>query len=496
MRSRFAILLAIAAVCVTTAWAVWTPEALVTSDPGGRNTYANNGHKAVYGAGGVGHLVWAGPGIGSNRYDPSSGWGADYQVSQTGGEPSVALDADGTTIHVIWRDSYLGYRKCTRKADGSDEWGPVTSLYTRQGALTPSVACVPGEPNHVVVCWRERFRSGGGWIDAVGFIECINGVWSTPIRLDSTTTNFRSWTSIGVAQNGDVFISYTTGTQVYVKTRHNGVWGTTVHVTPDLSADRCYQPSIEVNPNTGNPHIVFLRVHVTQVNKKVKDTTSAVYHVYRNSQGAWQSPEEVSVPRHGGGACLAMPMPTMSFASAGQAYATWCEYFLSADHGVLYSYCPSEGGAWGAPVWLTANRSGYYCDDYPHMAVNEAEQTVNAFYSRLYNGASWETEVWWRTSALSDGGMGRSVALSQSGIELFPNPAKAGRVTVQYALPHAGPVNVTLLDVSGRVAWTQAVAATGSRGTFVLDARGLRPGVYVVKFDAGATSLTRKVVVE
>ncbi|MBM3332943.1 hypothetical protein FJY68_14045 [candidate division WOR-3 bacterium] len=62
MRSRFAIALAIAAVCVTTAWAGWTSDALVTGSQNVLRTLNgdNSAHKVVFGTDGVGHLVWQG----------------------------------------------------------------------------------------------------------------------------------------------------------------------------------------------------------------------------------------------------------------------------------------------------------------------------------------------------------------------------------------------------------------------------------------------------
>jgi hypothetical protein len=94
------------------------------------------------------------------------------------------------------------------------------------------------------------------------------------------------------------------------------------------------------------------------------------------------------------------------------------------------------------------------------------------------------------------GPQGEPVLLSQSGIELFPNPAGAGRVTVKYLLPNAEPMTLTLLDVSGREVRRSALDVRNSvEGSFVLDATGLDRGVYILKLASGTTSLTRKLVV-
>jgi hypothetical protein len=104
MRSRFAILLAIAAVCATTALAGWTSDSLVTGGPGVYRIFLahNNAHKVVFGTDRVGHLVWQGGptadhafGIWYNRYSPGSGsqpgkWGADFAVVPYSSKKKVA----------------------------------------------------------------------------------------------------------------------------------------------------------------------------------------------------------------------------------------------------------------------------------------------------------------------------------------------------------------------------------------------------------------------
>ena len=76
-----------------------------------------------------------------------------------------------------------------------------------------------------------------------------------------------------------------------------------------------------------------------------------------------------------------------------------------------------------------------------------------------------------------------------------PNPLR-GAATVAFALPAAGPLRLTLVDVLGRAV---AVLAEGEwpagRHAVVLDAGALPPGVYVVRLEAAGVSLARRATV-
>jgi hypothetical protein len=498
MRSRFAILLALAVVCVTTAWAEWTPEVMIT----GSDTTDHAAPGLVFASDGVGYLVWhttlRGPkGVYYNRYNPGVGWAPDHQLSPTGSQPHIALDADGTTIHVVWVDSIGRYRRCVRNEYGEDEWGPVVPI----GGSWPmtAIASAPNDPNHVVVCWTQSFpgsrnKPGG---QAIGFMECIGGLWGSPIWLDSSGTDKRGASGIAVGPNGDVFVaSVSVAGHIWAKTRHNGTWGPTVDVTPGFpTTGRSSYADIEVNPVTGNPHMVFSWIWATQISKKVTDYTCGTYHTYRNSSGTWlTTPELISGLRHYQGYLD----PHMAFVDNGGAYAawTWGPWPATSD-GVQYSYNSVEGGNWTSPAWLSPETAASYYDDSPRLAYCGASQTIHAVYGRsIVNPQRDPIQIWWRSDYLGGGGsMGRPVALSQSGIELFPNPAKAGRVTVQYSLPRAEPLRVTLLDVSGRTVRTQEVAAS-ERGSYALDVRGLNPGVYMLKLESRSSSQTRKLAIQ
>jgi hypothetical protein len=366
--------------------------------------------------------------------------------------------------------------------------------------MKASVASVPGDPNHVVACWDQSYSGSRKSYAAIGFSECVGGVWGAPIRLDSSATDWRRTPSIAAGANGDVYIAYyNTAKHISVKTRHDGVWGTTVDVTSGLGSDQCSQPAIEVNPITGNPHVVFSWMRIIQINKKLKDTLYAAYHTYRNSQGVWLSvPELISVVRNRSRYGFPDHSPTMAFLNNGAAYAVWEESDPVTSRGVQYSYNSAEGGTWTSPAWLNSDTSADYRSSWPHVAYCGAAQTVYAVWSRTYDDMlGIPTEMWWTSNYLGGGGgQAQPMALPQSSVELYPNPAKAGRTTVLYSLARSGPLKVTLLDVSGRAVKTQEVVASTVGGSFVLDGSGLDRGVYILRLGSGTTSQTRKLVIQ
>lgn len=78
-------------------------------------------------------------------------------------------------------------------------------------------------------------------------------------------------------------------------------------------------------------------------------------------------------------------------------------------------------------------------------------------------------------------------------LAVLPNPAY-GRATVQVpAVPGAATATLTVLDALGRTLRTQP-AALNARAS--LDLTGFAPGLYAVRMQAGATTATRRLVVE
>ncbi|MDX1421110.1 MAG: T9SS type A sorting domain-containing protein, partial [Rubricoccaceae bacterium] len=112
--------------------------------------------------------------------------------------------------------------------------------------------------------------------------------------------------------------------------------------------------------------------------------------------------------------------------------------------------------------------------------VKEAGSPVGAD-----GGASWTAEGWDDGAAAGVGSPGVSISIS-------PNPSRGG-ATATVTLAEASEVTVSVYDVLGR---RVAVLHEGPLGAgahaFGLDLRGLPPGVYVVRVEAGGVVQTAR----
>jgi hypothetical protein len=480
MRTKFAIALAIAVACMTAAWAGWLDEEQVTNNKSGNDLRLNNGHKVVVATNGVRHLTWTtGSGVYYKRYYPGSGWTSDYKLTkdQSSGRPSIALDANGTDIHVVWAGKGVGrnvnrsiyYQKCVPGPSGNGGWVGAPKVIGSESHINftvPAVACYQG---HVVVTWST------GYSDSVAFCECVNGNWGAPSYfLDPPALAW--YPSIAVDPQdryGDVFICYgrtnAGPAQACVLRRHDGDWQQREVATGGVNS--YLMPCIEVDPVNGYPH-VFCRS---------SGPDYSVCHTYWDPGLGWQPPEVIAgrfANSYGGHGAIF---------SGGSAYVVWPETDSDSVPGIKYSV--GQYGNWTTPDRVTSG----YSDLWPSVTAR-ANGDVFVVWQ---DGRTKISQIWGRLyTPEGGGGQAQPVALSQSRIELFPNPARAGRVTVRYSLPRAGQMTVSLLDVSGRAVRTQEIAATRTSGSFSLHAGGLTAGVYMLKLESDSASQIRKLVIQ
>ncbi|MEZ4651351.1 MAG: T9SS type A sorting domain-containing protein [Candidatus Eisenbacteria bacterium] len=91
--------------------------------------------------------------------------------------------------------------------------------------------------------------------------------------------------------------------------------------------------------------------------------------------------------------------------------------------------------------------------------------------------------------------VGDLVAHADFGITVSPNPvSRYGRI--EFSAPVGAPVELTLIDVAGRVHWSEVASANGDGvGSIEFDASGLSRGAYFVRAATGGSVNSRKVVI-
>jgi Secretion system C-terminal sorting domain/CARDB len=94
-----------------------------------------------------------------------------------------------------------------------------------------------------------------------------------------------------------------------------------------------------------------------------------------------------------------------------------------------------------------------------------------------------------------NGTMANPVTTHEFKLTLAPNPA-INLTALRYTLPKAGSVRFTLYNVAGTAVRTYTNSSLTTNGVLMLDTKALPSGVYILRFNSGAISATRKLVLE
>jgi hypothetical protein len=129
-------------------------------------------------------------------------------------------------------------------------------------------------------------------------------------------------------------------------------------------------------------------------------------------------------------------------------------------------------------------------------------QTVNlrlqASYSFAVTAAQAQTMITGRFSIRfsAAGALATGAGLSAAAVSLFPNPARDAFTVQLPAVPGASEVQAELLNALGQVVRHQTAALRASGAQFRVETAGLAQGVYLLRLRAGATVLTKRVVLQ
>lgn len=202
-----------------------------------------------------------------------------------------------------------------------------------------------------------------------------------------------------------------------------------------------------------------------------------------------------SIPGQGIDAGEGIPLPVELVAfnaqlKAGSTHLTWRT--ASEQNNAGFDLQRSEDGtsflslAWVEGRGNTAEQQDYFYDD---KNLREGK----TYYYRLrqvdYDGQFDFSPV----VTVTVGGKGAAAG------EFYPNPAPAGKVTLDFTAKEDGEWKVTVFDAAGKLANFQNLpdfsAAEGSNA-LAFDFSGLPGGVYFVKMEHGTERVYRKLVVE
>jgi len=504
-------LLALAGLLTTALSVTWGPAAGITNNRLENVTYSSNAHKVVYGQDGVGHLVWFdnGGGVGASavyykRYYPKTGWTSELKLNNNGAYPAIALDANGRDIHVVWSgykkvgstNFHILYQKCVPGKSSTGGWvGNPTDLcdnITGHSHAYPAAACGPN--GQVVVTWMESWGTGAELMRTYCFREFMNGAWQPQQQIEEPIPSYRWNPSIATFGSGSVFVAYYGSTSleprdefhVYVNERLGTTWQGWQNVTSSVGyPDSFITPHIEVDPATGNPHVVC---HSYSISVSGSDTTRYyhIYHAFR-SGGTWSIPEMIS-----DGEAIADASPSMDFGADGTAHAIWKQ--AVPDRAVEYSFRDPTTGVWVVPTSVTSSDDlSFYS---PSLTVGPGG-VLYGVWTRYDASAKYAYQIWGSNTGSSSGGQaGPSAMANGVALDVSPNPVTRGML-VSYGLPAAGNVSLRLYDVSGVLVKTVDCGQQSSGNhTVSVSRQGLARGAYVLKLDTGVGSVTRKVVVE
>jgi hypothetical protein len=91
--------------------------------------------------------------------------------------------------------------------------------------------------------------------------------------------------------------------------------------------------------------------------------------------------------------------------------------------------------------------------------------------------------------------MEQKIINSRFELTITPNPV-INVSTVRYSLPTPGMVNFKLYEVSGTLVKSYTNSTLTQNGMMMIDTRTLPAGVYILKFNSGEFSTTRKLIIE
>ncbi|MDH5186997.1 MAG: T9SS type A sorting domain-containing protein, partial [candidate division WOR-3 bacterium] len=97
--------------------------------------------------------------------------------------------------------------------------------------------------------------------------------------------------------------------------------------------------------------------------------------------------------------------------------------------------------------------------------------------------------------ATDEGITGNTITTNQFELTIAPNPA-INATAVKYNLPKPGRVSLRLYDISGKLINAYGNSNLSKNGIIMIDMESMPSGVYILRFDSGKITVTRKLVLK
>ncbi|HEX8386194.1 MAG TPA: T9SS type A sorting domain-containing protein [Rubricoccaceae bacterium] len=430
----------------------------------------------------------SGHGVYARRYNAAGvAQGDEFLVNTftTGNQrlPSVAMDADGDFV-VAWQSDGQDGSDSGVYAQRYNEVGVAqggefrVNTYTTGSQRFPSVA-LDGDGDFVVA-WESNGQDGATYGVHAQRYDAAGVAQGDEFRVNTTTTGGDREASVAMDADGDFVIAW----------EGRGVSARRYNAAGVAQGDELQVSQYTLN--TQNAPSVGLDADgdfVVAWESYAQDGSSNGIYAQRYAASGAPVGGELQVNTYTTDRQLS---PTVAVDADGDVVVAWqSEGQDGAGFGVFSRRYTASGAAVGGEFQVNT----YTMSDQrrPSVALDADGDLVVVWQSYYQDGDhdGVYAQRYAAGPAASEPGAPAGLTLA-----LVPSPVGASGGHVRYETPGAGRVRVTVSDVLGREV---AVLVDDEQGagphSVALDAGRLAPGVYVVRLEAGAATVIRRVTV-
>ena len=428
----------------------------------------------------------------------------------------VAEDSNGS-VHVVWDDLRDGKLQIYHKLRVGDAWGDDERLtVTTHTSAGPCIAADRSGNVHVV--WYDG--RDGDW--EIYYKGSIGPAWLADERLTASSGHSRD-PAIAAGCNSTLHVVWRDNRDgpfnVYYKSFDSSVWSEDLALTD-------YPPGADVRPpcvavdDSGAVHVVWTCLV----------GEGGIYHS-KLAAGEWSPPGAIAVGAQGHSPPSLSPGPGNAVHAVWKSTGVWHRYYQDGAWRPAYHVLDVDGaespgvtvdGAGNVHViwtkWVAGYTEVFYREKRNPGVWMDAYQLTAAFGSAelpsAAAGSNGRVHVVWRNDVseseiyykegfpeeLARVYVPAATSVTARLCSLNPNPSMAG-AGIQFYVSEASRPEVSIYDVTGRLVWNLRMELTGpGKHTVTWQGRDLmghrvNSGVYFVRFEAGRSTSTKKMVV-